>query len=245
MKRFLFSILLILLFSLPVQATIIDANLVGWWPMDDAVDGNTPCLDKSGNDNTGTLHGNTVYTVIGSKFGSALSFDGSGDSVNCGTLNDAIFTENGILTAGAWIKPNSSGEDNAYILFRGETTGGVIFRMYTSQIEFKVSGSTTLIRTSVTNSITLGIWQHVLVTWNGSTTAANIHLYVNGSEVSYFITTNGATLKDNSTANLIIGNSTVFSRSFDGLIDNILIYNRVLTASEIKLLYLGHTLSSN
>lgn len=51
---------------------------------------------------------------------------------------------------------------------------------------------------SVSAAISLGSWQHVTITSDGSNTAAGVHIYVNGVETTYAVQTDGTgTLQDN------------------------------------------------
>jgi len=75
------------------------------------------------------------------------------------------------------------------------------------------------------------------------------HITKSGQEPNFYV--NGVlsgTPNQNSgtpeagTTNLAIGNDTFANRSFDGTIDDVRIYNRVLSAQEVKRLYnMGHT----
>lgn len=73
---------------------------------------------------------------------------------------------------------------------------------------------------------------HLAVTWDGSTTATNAHIYVNGSEVSYLLSTNATgSYNDDSGQELRIGNS------FLGSFSEVYIWEDTLTATEISNLY--------
>ncbi len=76
------------------------------------------------------------------------------------------------------------------------------------------------------------------MTWTGSATATNAKIYTNGVEASYAVTTNGVGTRSNDSAyDVIIGNESAGARTFDGVIDDVRIYNRVLNASEIAAVY--------
>ncbi len=79
-------------------------------------------------------------------------------------------------------------------------------------------------------------WNHAVVTWDGSSTATNVHLYINGSEVSgYAGQIDGAGSKVSDASNSL--HSSASSGSFDGILDEARIYNRVLSPDEITRLY--------
>lgn len=183
-----------------------------------------------------------VFSLITYPVFSSVTFDNTDDILDCGTTDD-ILKENAALTISAWIKPASGGEGSGASFSGGRIVdrSSLIFRVgddatTAKHIDFAVTGSTLLEHKSSANSITFSTWQHVLVTWDGSTTAANIHIYVNGTEVSYSSTSNGVSPNDNSTANTYIGNNAATTRTFDGVIDEVYIYTSVLNASDIALL---------
>ena len=79
-------------------------------------------------------------------------------------------------------------------------------------------------------AVPLGVWTHLAVTYDGTT----LRLYVNGVLRSSTAASGGIAA---STAPLRIGGNTVFSvpgtEYFAGLIDEVRIYNRALSAAEI------------
>lgn len=166
-----------------------------------------------------------------------IALDAADDSLSCGT-SDTMMTENGAVTISAWVKPTSVGEgSNGRIIGREPAASNGHFRFIltsTSTIGFSVQGGTTLVATASNASITTGAYQHVLVTWDGVITTANsVHIYVNGVETTYKTQTNGATATDNSADAILIGNSPDGTRTFDGIIDEIAVWNTVLSAQSI------------
>ena len=81
--------------------------------------------------------------------------------------------------------------------------------------------------------MSLGVWQHVALSWDGSASAANVRIYVNGQEVTYQTTTNGVNLNADADRDLVIGNRADGARTFDGTLDELRISNTVRTCHEI------------
>jgi hypothetical protein len=83
----------------------------------------------------------------------------------------------------------------------------------------------------IDSNVTLGSWQHIAVKTNGT----HAIFYINGTEVGNSIFTIGAT----TTESLKIGVSRPVSATdyFNGTIDEVMIFNRTLTAGEISELY--------
>ncbi len=216
--------------------TSTGSSLVAHWMFDEG--SGTSASDSSGNGNAGTLQNGPTWTT--GQIGGAVNFDGGGDLVNAGS--GATLDNLPALTVAAWIKPNSAGEGSAgRIVQKGAgsqpTTGGFWFHLDTSnQLVLAVDYATTnMYRVSAASGITYGAWTHVVVTWTGSATATNIKFYVNGVETSYNATApNGVGTRVNDGAtSFTIGNESGGTRTFDGALDDVRVYNRVLSASEI------------
>ena len=224
------------------QNSKITNGLVGMWSFNGPDLTTTTAYDRSGQGNNGTLTNGPVPAA--GKIGQALNFDGVNDYINVGS--GSSLDNLGPMTASAWIYAKSSGEggltgrifdkcmtggsNNCWIFY--QTTGGV------GGLTFYVDGSTILRRISSNGVIQYNKWHHVLVTWDGViTTAASVHIYVDGNEVTYTTTTNGASRTSDAIESLIIGNTIDSNRTWDGLIDEVRIYNRALSPDEVKRLY--------
>lgn len=210
----------------------------------------TSTADATPNGNAGTLAtlpaGNPGPAWATGRIGSALNFDATDDVVTVGspsTLDNLVTQGGGGMTITAWIKPTTVGEGGnpGRIVHKGTSTlpvaGWQFVTQATNSIAFAVDhGTTDLNRVAAANSLgtTLGVWKHVAVTWNGSATATNVRLYVDGVETAYGTTTNGgATRVDDATSSVSIGNDNSGVRTFNGALDDVRIYNRVLSTTEL------------
>lgn len=170
-------------------------------------------------------------------FVSSLLFNGTTDTVVIPHNANQLLTTG--LTLSAWIKPRSIGENSQGMIFN-KTNGtnsadGFYFTLQTNErINFRVNASSSI--NSAVGGVPFNRWTHVSVTAAADGTA---NFYVNGALSG---TANQATtaLSGITTTNaLTIGNrSTATDRTFDGWIDEPIVWNRVLTAQEISDLYL-------
>jgi hypothetical protein len=214
-------------------------GLQGYWPLDENV--GTTTTDASGNGSNGSITGPVTWTT--GRVGSALNFNGTDGVVNAGT-NPAIANLPAI-TVSAWIRPTGTGETGyGRILQKGNgTTSAVGFWLNltsNSGVQFSsYFSSASVQRTTTGSNINLtGVWQHVVATWDGTTSGGGIHIYRNGVELAYAATVNGTGSRvDDSASILWIGNNNSGARTFAGTLDDIRIYNRVLTSQEITDLY--------
>ena len=222
------------------------AGPLGHWEFDEG-SGDT-AADSSGNGNDGTL-GNLAgpdaadpawVCVAG---GYALSFDGTDDIVDAGSATQ--LDDLGPMTIAAWIRPDAAGNSSArMIMSKSDTGSGRWFLEIDNTapeddaFEFnKEYDSTDLARITSNGTVAYDVWQHVVVTWDGSDTGANVHIYKDGVETGYLSTDNGSTTKLSDAAlPFTIGNRGNGANPFFGVIDDVRVYDRVLSAGEISAL---------
>ena len=210
------------------------AGLVGWWK----ADGST--LDVTGA-NPGTPFGGVGYEP--GVVGQAFSFDGMNDGVGLGDPVELALT--GSLTVEAWVLVRSFPRSSniwGQIVFRGDDRGGrdPYFLAATpgGGIIFAVESNAR--RDSVTAQVSLGVPVHVAGTLDVAT--GTLSLYFDGNLVasrSTAVRPIGA-LDPSASPGVGIGNhapSTVFNQPFHGWIDEVAIYSRALSASEVRSIY--------
>jgi glucose/arabinose dehydrogenase/chitodextrinase len=198
-------------------------GLVGAWAF---AEGNgTTTADSSGNGNAGTLAG-ASWTPLG-RYGSALSFNGAGTAVR--VADSASLDLTTAMTLSAWIEPTASQsgwktilqhETDAYFLNASNTdgplrpSGGGTF-----------GGNTQYLSGPTANPV--NAWTNVALSYDGAT----LRLFINGTQVSSRAVS-GAIQTTNSP--LWIGGNSPYGEYFQGLIDEVRVYNRALTQAEIQ-----------
>ncbi len=231
-----------------VSGSTLQSGLVGMWSFN-GLDLTDRAYDRSGNSNDGYLVNMATSTAkVAGKVGQALRFDGINDFINAGS--GASLDDMTAPTFSAWIKPRSVGNGRATIIAKTNTFDAVglayvYFDNVTATNGISFLRDTTLVDigySTVNNTTPLNEWTHVVVTWDGTIgNANNVRIYINGSESTYQITDTGTgSLESDAGNTFTIGSrSQVGSeRYFDGEIDEVRVYNRVITASEAKQLYL-------
>ena len=207
------------------QTGVVTNGLVAAYAFDEG--SGTTAADVSGKGNIGTIS-NATWTS-GGKYGSALSFNGTSAYVS---VPDAASLDlSNQLTLEAWVKPTALSGWEAIVNKEqpGNITYGLFANSATSQpagIIYPVGGTGESI-TRGTAQLATSVWTHVAATYDGST----LSLYVNGTlasslAVSASIVTSASPLK--------IGGNSIWGEYFNGLIDNVRIYNRSLAQSEIQ-----------
>lgn len=219
----------------PVAGQTLLTGLVGYWNFDEGA--GTTINDRSGTGNNGTLvNGGSAWTT--GHFGNALSFPGTtgAGSTRVEIPNAASLQLTSAITVAAWVRVDNISSDAPIIAKEG---GGGLLSYWFGTFP---TGHFGMLLDQDGNqgweadhrgegSLTQGAWVHLAATWDG-TTMIN---YVNGTSVSAGLTTTSLLSAINvSTARLFIGaNSEYNTTAFTGLIDDLYIYNRALSVSEI------------
>lgn len=170
----------------------------------------------------------------------ALLFNGSDSYAECPASSNLNITNT--FTAEAWIKPNSYGENsfwgNGRILDKGKIK---IYLIKSNSpcnnnsliVELNHANGTTSKINTPENSINLDEWQYIAVSYDG---VNNVKIYINEFEQDLNIIEPAAgDIEDNNDINLRIGNSSSNSFvNFDGIIDEVRIWNLLRNESEIQ-----------
>ena len=224
------------------SADSIDLNqgLVGYWNFDEC--SGSIAHDNSGYGNNGTIYEATWAT--GGISGCALHFDGSNDYVDCG--NDASLQITGNMTVVAWIKIGQQGRLNPiaikgtdaspagngwYLWVREDNNRVAIQDNGPGAHDFRVG----------TTVIQPGVWYHVVGIFYADGSSRN-KIYLNAVEEAISDQSGEAlTIREDSGTPALIGYygfPTVPPPGyFNGIIDEVRIYDRALSEAEIESLY--------
>ena len=196
------------------------AGMVSWWPGD----GNANDIVAT---NHGSLSGNATATADG-MVGQAFSFDGAGDSVVVG--HDPSLNLNH-FTLDAWVKPGRfTPGDHQAIITKNVSLRPPSLWLFGDKVQVWTEPDASPAATSATG-LTLIEWHHLAATYDGEA----VKIYINGDlDVSAPWTFTPAA----NTSPLLIGagrdNNQFF---FQGLIDEVEIFNRALSAAEIRAIF--------
>jgi len=204
-------------------------NPIAYWKLDEGI-GNV-ANDEIGNYD-GTITGAAWSTD--SVSGTSLNFDSSGEIVNMGDRQ--ILTND--FTISTWVKSTNFSTVNGYAVSKYSTLNNgreyaVYFNGQGDMISLIIGSSDGSTYTTIemrNSSIILNNneWNHVVLTRSGSSATG----FVNGEEEILTDTITANNFADTN-SNLQIGDRTDGGRQFIGRIDEVKIYNRVLTSSEV------------
>ena len=207
-----------------------DSSLVGLWTFDEGA--NSIAYDYSGNNATGSWQGTLGNQFVAGKVGPyAGNFNGSNNIVRVPDYSAIDFATGTPFSYSLWF---NSGSISTLQGLMGKTGaaysgyGGLIL-LSGSQLYDQISSYPYNQGTVLSNNT----WYYATIVWNGT----QLYLYINGQS-SAPITPTVAPF--NVSVPLAIGNFIAGGGNFfNGLIDDVRIYNRALSASEIQAMYNG------
>ncbi len=228
----------------PLSGRFKDSSLVGYWSFDGANMGTTSATDLSGNSNTGWLN-NGVKKVPGIN-GQALSFDGVNDYVDVSNESNFDFERTQAFSGCAWVNPSNTSDSYHTIISKIDTSvtqipgweltlygGSVSDAVALSLVNDVRSGTRKQILVNTTaGTIVANKWQQICFTYTGSSAASGVILYIDSIPMPLTTVYDSLTASILNNKNARIGGRA--TRSHRGLIDEVRIYNRALSAAEVQ-----------
>lgn len=210
----------------------ITAGLVGHWQLDETSGSTAENSVVGGNSGKLQKFSNTSKWVPG-KINGGLSFDGINDRVSIKHY-DALNTANS-LTLAAWIRVNPFEFDNwDGIITKGTKDASYSMQLWSDgSLRFgaNVLGTAGGVGGGEWNShskLTADVWHHVAVTYDGTA----VRFYIDGKQDSNVVTTN-IHFGTNTQALMLGADLPGGDEFFDGVMDDVRVYNRALDATEV------------
>jgi prepilin-type N-terminal cleavage/methylation domain-containing protein len=201
------------------------SGLVGYWNFDEGT--GTNANDSSGNGNTGALlNGPTWMAGNNCKVVGCLSFNGVSNYVSIS--DNTNLKLNGDFSIGFWYKLNSFVNTYPGIISKGPANiaGAGYLIYYSGSSPYSLTYKRDNLSCNVSGVVT-GNWKHYLLTYSGGV----CKWYVDGSLTS---TTAQSFATNTDTSSLLFGKGSDYGKGF---IDGMRIYNRALSAAEVRALY--------
>ncbi len=224
--------------TVPLAVSVpLSADLIAWYPMDET-DG-TNLLDNSGNGRNGTYSGPVTLGQAALAAGTSVQFEASDGTSSVAAVASIPALQT--LTLSLWAQATGAGNENALTLFTKSGADDAayslaLFPNFGNQLGWIVQENADTLAVAAENGLSEPT--HLAIVHedsNGEEPGADvIRLYVNGEQVAVaedspdgFVDADGA---------FQIGARDGDS-GFDGLIDDLQIYSRALTAVEVKELF--------
>jgi len=217
-----------------------ETGLVGYWSLDDG--SGVTALDQSGNKNNGTLEGSAPTWVDGIS-GKAVNFPGTNERLDCG--NGAPLDEigNGSFSISFWMKSKDTVPLSNGRLFDKVETGNnyILLDSFGTANRFrfglKIGNIGAIANFSEDTAPFDTNWNHIALIINRTTDLAT--LYMNTIKDATEIDLSSCPANCSNTANVAWGGKNDGANPYEGYLDELRIYNRVLTEAEIKYLYMN------
>jgi len=206
-------------------------SLISRWTFDDS-----SVVDDKG-DNDGTA---SSVTFVDGKFGKAASFNGTTSEITVSPDTTIDVTDMGPFRLSAWVYVNSDGQNDEGRIFDKWSGSDVGYRVFvngesssTVKLTFEVGFSTTNALVVTSTTMTLDEWHKVDAILNSDDT---LDIYIDGAISSYSTDTTGSgSINDDSAVDLTLGNNSAGTRTFDGELDDLRIYDDDFTVDDIEL----------
>lgn len=208
------------------KPTNCDQTCVGWWKMDENA-ANTTVADSSGMGNTGTAVRNTNLFSTSGVFSGGLNFNGTSDYVSIPDNSSLNFSTN--ITATGWIK-RSSTVSWWKMIYDSGTTGWAIM-LQNNKLNFSKMG---VLDVMGNTTLSQNVWYHFAIVKNGDI-GNNILFYLNGNSDG----TQSVGSVNTPSGTKYIGMENGSTSELPASLDDVRIYNRALSASEVNELYLS------
>ena len=225
--------------STPLTVTVSNAQVAGFvagYAFNEST--GTTASDASGHGLTGTLVNGPTFTTAGN-YGNAVALDGVNDFVDLG--NPTALQLTGSMTVSAWINSSAFPADDAAIVSKRGGGPLIGFQLDTTvdhgprTIGFKLTNSSggQMFRYGAT-TLQANTWYYVTGVYDAA--RPTLHVYLNGQLDDGALLGTVTSTQQNSTLNVNIGqrSGTPGTFNFNGLIDDVRIYNRPLTVAQIQ-----------
>jgi hypothetical protein len=225
--------------STDTAATSLLSGMQAWFPLTEGTGTSAQCILHP--THTGTLGSSVSWES--SEIGTSVVSDGAGLTGGINTGNPSSVQITGDLTIAAWVKcDDSTPSSNQYIVSKygaGAGQRAYAIALLTSgsvRFTYQSSGNPYNSAEDVDSSATLtaGTWHFVVGTFQASTAGK---IYIDGELDTSNTSSVPSSIFNSSSDVYISGIDDGPLNCFDGNIQNVKIYNRVLSADEITILY--------
>ncbi len=219
--------------SAPMQLTVevirdVKTGLVGYWNFDET--SGATYRDSSGRNHDAAIQNAPAASSVAGQIGGAFDLNGNDTFAVVPHHPELVLTDQ--ATIAVWVNPRGYGGGNGYgrILRKGINYDFLLLGTQQGPVFFGINKTA---YNGTANSIELDTWQHVVFTFKKGV----VQFYKNGQPLGNPL---AGQLSAGTTDPLAIGNyqaDLAIARVFDGLLDDLGLWNRALSAEEIAGIY--------
>lgn len=219
-----------------------------WWIMNESA--GSELFDISGNFNHGTFVNMGAANWVTGRRGKALSFNGSNEYVSIDDTPALDFDRLDAFSVSAWLYPQGNAANAAWVIkqqalvsldYRGwyivgeVGTGG--FKLIFVHRNNNQPANVIDVRSNNV-IVPLNKWTQIIATYDGSSSASGVVLYVDGIEVTLItVISDNLTATTKNSEPVTIGARSDEKLPFNGIMDDVRIFNRVLSKDDVRQLY--------
>ena len=223
-------------------------NLTGYWSFDGDRENEllTTHYDFTTNNNDGTGVNQTAVNSSGciGTYGKCLHLDGDGDYILVANEANFDFGQSDPFSISIWLFVIGN-QFATQIINKQQVGGGAPGYTFSTRggtsspkLNFLMGGDTGLFQQRTTNDLPMNTWYHAVLVYNGNGSATGVSFFVNGAAEGSFtlndITPIGNALNND---NPRIGRSVGGTGSFNGSIDEVMIFGTNLSAAQVLAIY--------
>lgn len=210
------------------EMTGYESSLKGFWKLED-----TNWLDETDNNNDLTASA-SAPTIVSGQIGNAADFERDNSQYLYLSDKTKLTLENTDFTIAFWWKPETTNVEQGLVWKAVQGGDGYWVKQASDgRIDFTIAFNGSGTDSYSTSILTTGTWYHIVATFDTST--KEMKIYVNGT--SETINTAGDIIDSNQSNSFYIGVDYVNSRYADGVIDEVVVWDRKLSDTEIQTLY--------
>ncbi|MDO8507181.1 MAG: DUF2341 domain-containing protein [bacterium] len=216
------------------------SNVQGAWEMGDNPGG--AGVDSSGNNLTSTLNGTAEVSDRNSRTAKARNYAAGGDGVDNITVSDNTVirpTPGTVITLSVWARSGDN-TDTSYIIKKKETYSLRILADGTINTNFFIASAWRTCSSAVGAFPETNTWTHLAVTYD--TVGGSYKIYKNGTEVASCPAQTGD-ISSVTNTELLLGTYNFVNNDWNGDLDDIRVYNKVLPVADMQKLAVTSNIS--
>ena len=229
-----------------VPTDISSLSPVAWWRMGDNDSGTgTTVTDQGSGGNDGTLTNGPTFSTNVPTFPNTYSvdIDGTNDYIDCGGASDFSFTDGSgndlPFSISAWVKFDNVNKERLVSKDTSTSSREFLFGTDNANVANIVLGTAT-VNLNIRNTTPLNLtdWFHIVSTYDGSKSASGLKVYVNANDSNRLDISSGSYAGISATGgNLEIGRFANGNSFFNGLIDEVAVFDYELSSAQVTSIY--------
>lgn len=205
------------------------------WHMNESSGSNVP--DSSGNGRNGTTQNMEDGDWVAAKLNNGLQFDGVNERVDCGTI--AGFERTDAFSLECWFNHNDVAGGRDLMGKWDGTSGYLIYLTAAKRVGVYIKGPTGIIDVASTTTGLHSAWHHLVITYDGSSEAAGLHMYIDSSDETLVVTTDTLASSILNSSQFQLADCGSVWDPMSGILDEVLIWTKELSPAEVSYRYNG------